>query len=265
MECCDAHCHYQFAEVPYAAVEQARADGVGLAMINGSAPIDWPDVAALGARDPRNLMAFGLHPWDVPTAPSGWEQQLHEILRAHPAASVGEMGLDRWVAGHDVVAQEKAFLTQLALAVELDRPLTIHCVRAIGALMELLRREKLPRRGFLLHSWNGPAELVPELAKLGAHFSFSAHHLVPRKADLRGQFAGVIPAARVLIETDAPALCPAPKHRLHELSPASDGTESNHPSNLVRINAELASLRGLTPEASATLTACNFRRLFIGA
>ena len=54
MELRDAHCHYQFAEVPYAAVEQARADGVGQAMINGSAPADWPDVAALARRDPRN-------------------------------------------------------------------------------------------------------------------------------------------------------------------------------------------------------------------
>ena len=54
MELRDAHCHYQFAEVPYAAVEQARTDGVGPAMINGSSPADWEDVAALGRRDPRN-------------------------------------------------------------------------------------------------------------------------------------------------------------------------------------------------------------------
>ncbi|GBL44205.1 hypothetical protein EMGBD4_17040, partial [Verrucomicrobiota bacterium] len=71
MELRDAHCHYQFAEVPYAAVEQARADGVGLAMINGSAPSDWEDVAALGRRDPRNRMSFGLHPWDVPDRARG--------------------------------------------------------------------------------------------------------------------------------------------------------------------------------------------------
>ena len=95
MELHDAHCHFQFAEVPYAAVEQARADGVGQAMINGSAPADWEDVAALGRRDPRNRVSFGLHPWDVPTAPAGWEERLRAIRLAHPAAGVGEMGLDR--------------------------------------------------------------------------------------------------------------------------------------------------------------------------
>lgn len=262
MELRDAHCHYQFAEVPYAAVEQARVDGVGQAMINGSAPSDWEDVATLGRRDPRNRVSFGLHPWDVPTAPEGWEEQLRKILVAHPAAGVGEMGLDRWVKDHDPVAQEAAFRKQLTLAVELERALTIHCVKAIGPLMDILRATELPRRGFLLHSWNGPVELIPELAKLGAYFSFSAHHLSPRKADLRVQFAAAIPRARILVETDAPALCPAPEFRVRELAPAADGTEQNHPANLVRNNEELAQTMGVTPEESAALTCANFARLF---
>lgn len=264
MEVHDAHCHYQFAEVPYAAVELARREGVGYAVVNGSAPVDWPDVAALAARDARNLPAFGLHPWDVPTAPVGWERTLRETLLAHPQASVGEMGLDRWVEGHDPVAQEAAFRVQLALAVELDRPLTIHCVRAIGPLMELLRSNPLPRRGFLLHSWNGPVELVAELAQLGAYFSFSAHHLRPTKADLRAQFAAAIPADRVLVETDAPALCPAPEYRRHELPPSADGTEQNHPANLLRNLEELACTRDLAAEEAAALTRANFARLFLG-
>lgn len=262
MELRDAHCHYQFAEVPYAAVEQARADGVGLAMINGSAPADWADVAALARRDPRNRVSFGLHPWDVPTAPPGWADELRAVLRAHPTAGVGEMGLDRWVQGFDPVAQERAFRAQLALAVELDRALSVHCVKATGPLMDILRAAELPRRGFLLHSWNGPVELVPELAKLGAYFSFSAHHLFPRKTDLRAQFAGAIPRERILVETDSPALCPAPEFRVRELPSSPAGTEQNHPANLVRINAELARTMGVTPAASAALTAENFARLF---
>ena len=265
MELRDAHCHYQFAEVPYAAVEQARADGVGQAMINGSAPADWEDVAALGRRDPRNRMSFGLHPWDVPTAPAGWRDELRRMLLAHPAAGVGEMGLDRWIEGFDPVAQEAAFRAQLAFAVELDRPLTIHCVRAIGPLMDLLRAAELPRRGFLLHSWNGPVELVPELARLGAYFSFSAHHLPARKADLRGQFAAAIPRERILVETDAPALCPAPEYRVHELPASAEGVEQNHPANLLRNLTELAATMGVPAEQAAATTRANFARLFRGA
>jgi TatD DNase family protein len=105
-------------------------------------------------------------------------------------------------------------------------------------------------------------ELVPELAQLGAHFSFSAYHLIPRKADLRIQFAAAIPRERILVETDAPALCPAPEFRLRELAPDAEGTEQNHPSNLVRNNEELARTMGVTSAQSAALTCANFARLF---
>ena len=263
MEVHDAHCHYQFAEVPYAAVELARSEGVGYAVINGSSPADWADVAALAGRDPRNLPSFGLHPWDVPAAPAGWLDELRRVLLAHPAAGVGEMGLDRWIEGFDPDAQEAAFRAQLALAVELDRPLTIHCVRAIGPLMDILRATALPRRGFLLHSWNGPVELVPELARFGAYFSFSAHHFPERKAHLRDQFAAAIPRERILVETDAPALCPAPEYRVHALPPSAEGVEQNHPSNLRRNLTELARTMGVTSEQAAALTGANFARLFL--
>ena len=263
MEVHDAHCHYQFAEVPYAAVELARSEGVGYAVINGSSPADWADVAALAVRDPRNLPSFGLHPWDVPAAPAGWLDELRHVLLAHPAAGVGEMGLDRWIEGFDPDAQEAAFRAQLALAVELDRPLTIHCVRAIGPLMDILRATALPRRGFLLHSWNGPVELVPELARLGAYFSFSAHHFPERKAHLRDQFAAAIPRERILVETDAPALCPAPEYRVHALPPSAEGVEQNHPSNLRRNLTELARTMGVTSKQAAALTGANFARLFL--
>lgn len=265
MELHDAHCHYHFAEVPYAAVEQARLDGVGFAVVNGSSPADWPEVAALARRDPRNLPSFGLHPWDVPTARDGWPEELRQVLLDWPGAAVGEMGLDRWVQDHDPVAQEGAFRIQTELSVALDRALTIHCVRAIGPLMYILRTAQLPRRGFLLHSWNGPAELVPELVRLGAYFSFSARHVDLRQVDQRAQFAELIPRDRVLVETDAPALCPAPELRRRELPAAADGSEVNHPSNLLLNNAELARTMGVTAEESAAITAGNFRRLFLGA
>jgi TatD DNase family protein len=173
------------------------------------------------------------------------------------------MGLDRWIEGFDPDAQEAAFRAQLALAVELDRPLTIHCVHAIGPLMDILRATALPRRGFLLHSWNGPVELVPELARLGAYFSFSAHHFPERKAHLRDQFAAAIPRERILVETDAPALCPAPEYRVHALPPSAEGVEQNHPSNLRRNLTELARTMGVTSEQAAALTGANFARLFL--
>jgi TatD DNase family protein len=262
MQLCDAHCHYQFAEVPYQAVEKARELGVGWAMVNGSAPIDWAEVAGLGQRDARNLCSFGLHPWDVPTAPVGWATELKNYLEKYPDASIGEMGLDQWVEGYDLPSQVIAFKAQWDLAVALERPVTIHCIRATGPLMELLRASAPLARGFLLHSWNGPRELVPELVKHGAYFSYSAYHFAANKQSVREQFAGVIPLERILIETDAPALCPAPEDCLLKLPPGEDGKPANHPANLVKVNESLARTMQKSPAETAQLTAGNFSRLF---
>jgi Tat protein secretion system quality control protein TatD with DNase activity len=57
-------------------------------------------------------------------------------------------------------------------------------------------------------------------------------------------------------------LCPAAEFRVRELAPDAEGTEQNHPSNLVRNNEELARTMGLTPQESAALTGANFARLF---
>ena len=263
MKLCDAHCHYQFAEVPYAAVEEARQWGVAEAMVNGSAPSDWEDVAALARRDPRNLTSFGVHPWDVPTVPAGWATTLEHYLEKYPAAGVGEVGLDQWIEGYDIVAQGQVFREQWTLAIKWQRPVTIHSVRATGPLMEHLRSLPPLASGFLLHSWNGPAELVSELVQRGAYFSFSPYHFAESKLSLREQFKSVIPRDRILIETDAPALCPAPKDCLRTLPPGEDGKPANHPVNLVKVNEMLAQNLEQTLEQTAALTTENFARLFL--
>ena len=79
MEVHDAHCHYQFAEVPYAAVELARSEGVGYAVINGSSPADWADVAALARAltghehlIPRSMLVRKLVPLPVEAVVRGY-------------------------------------------------------------------------------------------------------------------------------------------------------------------------------------------------
>ena len=205
-------------------LEMARGVGLGLAAVNATGPQDWPAVATLAGVDPRCLPSFGLHPWKVPAVPEGWEAGLRNVLMAHPAAGVGEAGLDRWVPGHDPALQERAFRVQIALARELDRPLTVHCVRAFGHLMEVVRDEPLPRRGFLLHAWSGPPELVRELVRLGARFPFGTAHLVARKAERLRDFVRSVPRDRALLETDSPELCPDPEFRFAVLPDRADGS-----------------------------------------
>ena len=259
----DAHNHLQDERLdPWRDEIVAQTPQTGLVemIVNGSCPDDWKRVANLAAQNPWIRPAFGLHPWYVHERGENWLQTLRGHLAAHPSAIVGEIGLDRWIENPDMDAQMTCFRAQIALAVEFDRPATIHCLRAFGLLDETLRRMPLPRRGFLLHSYGGPAEMVPGFVKLGAYFSISPYFAHPRKATQLAVF-GQIPLDRLLAETDAPDMWPPDDQNPHPLQ-STDGHALNHPANLTVSYDLLAKLHGLDAAEVEQRIARNYRAVF---
>jgi len=141
--------------------------------------------------------------------------------------------------------QHQIFREHLALGVEFQRSVTIHCLKAWGPLLdELKKAPALPK--FLLHSFAGSWEVAQECLKLRAYFSFSGYFLHPRKEKVRQVFKK-LPPERILIESDAPDMAlPNPEFPLNKL---------NHPANLRQIAKELASLTALKPELFSVNTA----------
>lgn len=274
----DAHNHLQDPWLaPHRAVVLAdlRAVPVGAMVVNGTAEADWPDVTALARDFAWVRPSYGLHPWNVGNAGPHWRERLRETLAADPAAAVGEIGLDRWILDRarpddlrlaglrraPLDAQVEACRWQLELACELDRPVTLHCLDAWGALADLLRRGPRPRQGFLLHAFGGSAEMAREFAGLGAYFSFNGYFLGERQAAKRSVFAA-LPADRLLAETDAPAMPLPDDWAAFRLPGLADGSPINHPANIGAVYRGLADLRGSTVEALATQLEANFTRLF---
>ena len=254
--------------------------GITRAVVNGTEESDWPAVATLCASvlqpstfNLQLLPSYGLHPWDVGNRSPAWLETLRTYLTADPSAAVGEIGLDRWILNRarpddprlaglrraPLDEQLAVFQTQLALAVALERPVTIHCIDAFGLLLETLSSVPLPRRGFLLHAYSGSAELVAPFAALGAYFSFNGAYLAPRHTRLRELYQK-IPLDRLLVETDAPAMLPPPAHAPHTFAAAPT---LNHPANLAAAYAALATLRDLPLPALTAQIADNYRRLFL--
>ena len=272
----DAHAHLQDAElVPHypRVFADLAATGVQRVVTNGSSELDWPAVAALAAAQPTVLPSYGLHPWDVGNRSSAWQEKLLAHLDTDPRAVIGEIGLDRWIhrAKPDdprltglrrapIGEQTEVFRWQLGLAAARNLPAAIHCVDAFGLLHDTLRAAPRPTRGFLLHSYGGPLELVPVFAQLGAYFSFNANFLDARRSRLREVYAAV-PADRLLVETDAPSVRPPPAQAPYAL-PDTNGVHLNHPANLTAAYAALAELRGVTTAVLAVQVEENFRRLF---
>ena len=91
--------------------------------------------------------------------------------------------------------------------------------------------------GFVLHSYSGSSELVEQLAKLGAYFSFSGSITYHRNR--RGHKAVMaVPPYRLLIETDSPDLMP-----VLPSSQPDDAAAPNEPANLVHVLRKIAELR----------------------
>jgi TatD DNase family protein len=259
----DAHNHLQDTRCgPHLAewISAARADGVRQVVVNGTRPQDWEAVARLAQEWPDWVVpSFGLHPWFIGERADDWEQQLEHWLDAVPAG-VGEIGLDRWKADLPEADQEAVFLRQLAMAAERNLPVSIHCLRAWGHMVELLETHRIPRVGFLLHSYGGSYEVAERLLPLGAYFSFPGAFAREKKTRQQDVFKH-LPADRILIETDAPdQMPPSALVRYKEIDTA--GHPVNHPANLPAIYQYLAALRDTDLDAFAAQVAANFLRLF---
>jgi len=276
----DAHNHLQDHRLsPHldGIVSECRKAGIARMVVNGSCEEDWPQVAELARSYPEVLPSFGYHPWYVHGRTPEWQNKLLRWLDEVPSA-LGEVGLDKWIlesrsrrAGQigsgsadpaSLPEQEEVFVWQLRLAAERNLPLSIHCLQAWGPLVEILRREPLPKCGFVLHSYGGSAELVAPLAKLGAYFSLPGYFAHERKHRQREAFQAV-PPERLLIETDAPDQCLPDARNRHWLTDTTSGCPINHPANLAVVYEFAAELFGVPVGQLNGRVEENFRRLFL--
>jgi TatD DNase family protein len=226
----DAHCHLhdeRLAARVSSLLVHASDAGIAGFLSCGSEEADWPEVDRIATDHAGVTPAFGIHPWYAKGRSPDWRNRLRQRLLAWPGAPVGEIGLDHAIAERDDADQDRLFREQLSLSIELDRPVCIHCRRAWDTLLRALRTGPCPAR-FMIHSFSGAAELVPPLAGLGAYFSFSGTITWSRNRRAHAALAAV-PPDRLLIETDAPDLPPAPDPQ------TGVHAEVNEPANLRRV------------------------------
>ena len=280
----DAHNHLQderFGGRQAELLADCARVGVTAMVVNGACEQDWPQVLALAktwtgelrtTEDstgtasriacPAILPSFGYHPWYVHERTQDWLRNLTSLLDQVPS-TIGEIGLDRWKTDLSYDGQEEVFVAQLQLAAERNLPASIHCLQAWGRLFELLKAGPRPARGFLLHSYGGPKEMVKPFADLGAYFSLPGYYAHARKERQRETFKHV-PPERLLIETDAPDQQLPPTNNLFPITEPSTGQPLNHPANLGGVYQFAAELFGESLEALAERVEENFLRLFGG-
>lgn len=245
---------------PELTLNQCIAIGLRYAVTNSARPAEWNAVLEFQGRRPDHVIAsIGPHPWFIDELEAGWLETYETLLSTH-LCGVGEVGLDKWMRNPDLPKQREVLRKLIHLAQRYERPLSIHCLRAWGSLLEILQSCPLPECGFLLHSYGGPGEMAPKFADLGGYFSFSGYFGFPKKQD-RWEVFRRLPKDRILIETDAPDMTPPSKFTEFKLDTESS---ANHPANLRAIYSLASKALHWDEDEMAAQIEKNFLRLFGG-
>lgn len=250
----DTHCHLNSpqlrAETP-CLLANARSAGIGrLLVVGGDLPTSV-EAVALARLHADVYAAVGIHPHDASTAEDGLPPELLELARGARVVAVGETGLDYHYDHSPREVQKEVFRRHIAWALCADKPLVIHVREAWEDTLELLRASeagKVPKMVF--HCYSGGLEGLEAARGLDAYLSL-AGPVTWTKNDALREVAGRIPEDRLLLETDAPWLTPAPYRG-----------KRNEPAYVRYVYETVASVRGVAPEVLARQVDANAARLF---
>ena len=250
----DSHCHidhWREDEWPDL-LGRAHAAGVGELVTIGTSlaqSLRMREVAAVTA----NLWCtLGIHPQSAHEEPIPDPEALAQLADHPKVIGIGEAGLDFFYDRAPRDVQEASFRAQIRAARLARVPVCIHSRDADEDMIRVLRdeRERGGQFDFLLHCFSSGRALAMDAIDLGGYVSFSGILTFPKSTELR-EIARDLPTERLLVETDAPYLAPAP-HR----------GKRNEPAWVVHTARVLGEVKQLDADEIATITTQNFRRLF---
>lgn len=289
MELFDAHTHVQFSAYDAdrdAVIARAREAGVRFVNVGTQIVTSRAAVALAGQHDGL-YAAVGLHPIHTSRSYHNedelgggeaaraftsrgevFDAAAYGELARHPkTVAIGECGLDyfRFNEGESCEEQSEkqktAFLAQIALAHEVEKPLMVHCRNAFPDLIKILKDRhadlRAPEAGGpgIIHFFTGTTDEARELLSLGFSFTFGgAVTFPPRKGRSEGDYDAVVKLItpdRILSETDAPYVAPAPWRG-----------KRNEPAYVAEVAKRLAELKNMPTDIMAAQIAENAKRIF---
>ncbi len=220
----DTHCHLDMVveqDGPSVAESLALANAAGvIRIIQAGCDVAGSTWAAEQAEAHADIWAaVALHPNEVPRihareglagVEAAWAQI--EALASRPQVrAIGETGMDFFrtqTPGRAI--QEESFRRHIQIAKSTAKALVVHDREAHADVLRILDDEGAPAV-VVLHCFSGDADFAREATARGWYCSFAGVVTFKNAQPLR-EAAAVVPADRLLVETDAPFLAPSP-HR----------------------------------------------------
>lgn len=250
--------HDSFDHDRDAVLQRARDAGVARMVITGASREHSPQALELARRHPRELFATaGVHPHHASEYTAECDAEMRALLAHDEVVAVGECGLDYFRDFSPRPAQRRAFEMQLQTAVDTGKPLFLHQRDAHADFMAMMRNFDGKLGPAVVHCFTGTREELFDYLDQDWYVGITGWLCDERRGLHLRELVKHIPAARLMIETDAPYLLPrtvkpTPSHR------------RNEPMYLAHIVEELARDRGedvATTAANSTAAANAFFRL----
>lgn len=254
MHAIDSHCHLDFEELAGdlpAVLARAQLAGVGLMLTISTRVREFSRTLAIAEAHPEIYCSVGTHPHNAAEESSVTAEELIALARHPKVVAMGEAGLDYHYENSPRDAQKKSFLIHIEAARRSGLPLIVHSRAAEEDTAAIIERE-MAGGAFrpLLHCYSSKPVLAERGLAIGAYISFSGI-LTFKNAEGIREVARGAPLDRILVETDAPYLAPAP-HR----------GKVNEPALVIHTLKALAELKEMPVETMASITNRNFFRLF---
>jgi TatD DNase family protein len=255
----DSHCHLagpEFAADLEDVVRRARDAGVSRAFVILAAD-DGKEVeqaAAVRRLWPDVRFSIGVHPHAAGAFaddPAAAARIVEQKLDEQPGArAVGEIGLDYHYDFAPRAVQQAVFRTQIDLAQRRGFPVVIHTREADEDTFRILQEAAAAGIGGVFHCFTGDRAMASRVLDLGFHISLSGIVTFPKAAELH-EVAKLVPADRLLVETDSPFLAPVPYRG-----------KRNEPAHVVHVAEAVARLRSQSLGEIDARTSANFDVLF---
>lgn len=195
----------------------------------------------------------GISPNDIPELKEEIDGEIYkikEIAKENKVVAIGEIGLDYYWNQENKELQKYAFIEQIKIANELEKPIVIHTREAVMDTLEILKNIQQANNKGVFHCCPLNRELVKEALKLGYYISF-AGPITFKNSKNADEIIKMVPMDKILIETDSPYLSPEPNRG-----------KRNDSRNLLHIAKKIAEVKELSLEEIAKITFENTNKIF---
>ncbi len=254
MELIDTHCHLTFPELVddvEAVLQRSKAAHVTSWITVGTDTAENQKAIELAEKFDNLYVAAGIHPHEAKNVTNDDIKQLKKFAQNEKVVAIGETGLDFYYDFSTPADQIRLFATHLQIAAESNLPVIIHSRKSFEDTVDILDRHGAGVKKTLFHCFGYTTEKARTLLKKGFYISFTGS-VTFKNAQKTCDAAKIVPAEKLMIETDCPYMSPEPMRR----------QKINEPALLIHIAKFLADLKKIPLENFAQTVTNNSRVFF---